>query len=303
MKICATILLGLIASQCQALQVPFVYRNHAHNKQPVYNDFEEYSGPPRTSDSLIRELVRVHGDKVVNATGMKSYAINKAPGRLWRVGGTEYCRSEIGPVTPIGDALACDSQSPSACQLDITFVDTQSFKHTVGFVAQYEISGKGGMPGVFEASTTWTFGSSYSYEKEYSRGRELKYSFPVSPGRTCIPSHVAYRQSCTGTLWEAKNDRWDWMCDELTDIDFRDKHKFFYLQGEDNWFHYVAVRSDKTVLYSIRTKNEFVPTSCYDVDYKIQVRTLTVINTNADAKASLEFDNGNSISATTCVYQ
>ncbi|KAF9353795.1 hypothetical protein BGX26_008439 [Mortierella sp. AD094] len=296
MKFYIPILLGLTASQCRSQQVILNPQRGLGCHHSIYND------DPRTPDGLIQELIRAHGPKITNATGMKAYVMDKTSGRGWRVSGMNNCNVEIGPISPIGDSLSCPLESPSPCQLDVTFIDTQTFTTSVGFYAEYSISASGGTPGVFEVKTSLTVGTSYSYDKQYSHGRELKYSFPVSPGRTCTPSHASYRQSCTGNIWEVNSDRSGWWCTDLTDLKFDDKHAFFSYPGDDKWFHYVRIGPYNTVLYTMHTRDGFPPKSCSDLDGGIEVRTMRLLDMDVQTKASLEYDNGNSISATTCIY-
>ncbi|KAF9322223.1 hypothetical protein BG006_002451, partial [Podila minutissima] len=179
---------------------------------------------------------------------------------------------------------------------------SQTFRDEIGFHAEYSISASGGLPGVFEATATATFGISYTYTKEYSNGSEFQYEFPVAPGKTCTPTRVLYRQRCKGTIWEVRDDSWGWMCNELS-FDFKDKHRWFVKEGEDGWFHYVHHRKGlPSQLRTFRSRHGFRPTSCSDATEKIQVRTLDVLRTDNHAKASLGFDNGKSISAISCLY-
>ncbi|KAG0275570.1 hypothetical protein BGZ96_003742 [Linnemannia gamsii] len=282
MKLSFAVLLFCLASHCHGQPIAF--------------------SAARTSDDLVQSLIRTHGSKVKKATGMKSYTLDKTAGRLWRVGSMESCKVEIGPTTAIADALHCPSESPSPCTQTTKFVDSQTFRDEIGFHAEYSISASGGLPGVFEATATATFGISYTYTKEYSNGAEFQYEFPVAPGKTCTPTRVLYGQRCKGTIWQVRDDSWGWMCNELS-FDFNDKHRWFVREGEDGWFHYVHHRKGlPSQLRTFRSRHGFRPTSCSDATEKIQVRTLDVLRTDNRAKASLEFDNGKSISAITCLY-
>lgn len=273
----------------------FCLASHCHGQPIVFS-------AARTSDDLVQSLIRTHGSKVKKATGMKSYTLDKTVGRLWRVGSMESCKVEIGPTTAIADALLCPSESPSPCTQTTKYIDSQTFTDEIGFHAEYSISASGGLPGVFEATATATYGISYTYTKEYSNGAEFQYEFPVAPGKTCTPTRVLYRQRCKGTIWEVRDDSWGWMCNELS-FDFNDKHRWFVREGEDGWFHYVHHRKGlPSQLRTFRSRHGFRPTSCSDATEKIQVRTLDVLRTDNNAKASLEFDNGKSISAITCLY-
>ncbi|KAG0201805.1 hypothetical protein BGX28_005460 [Mortierella sp. GBA30] len=185
--------------------------------------------------------------------------------------------------------------------MEVKFTDTQSFRTNVGFYTEFSISTTAGVPGIFEAKVTATTGTSYSYEKEYSHGKELSYTFPVAPGKACTPSKVAYRQPCTGILWEVQDNRSLWSCPGLRDLDFNKTHKFFSGQDAD-WFHYVSVRPSDTVLYTMHSLSGFIPRSCDELTWQVEARTLNVIITDPTSKASLEFDNGSSVSAVSCLY-
>ncbi|KAF9114082.1 hypothetical protein BGX30_006726 [Mortierella sp. GBA39] len=259
-------------------------------------------GTLRTSEDLVQSLIRIHGSKVENATGMKSYMLDKTEGRLWRVGSMDSCQVEIGPTSAIADSLLCPPQSPSPCSQKTVYIDSQTLRDEIGFHAEFSIEAGGGLPGIFEAKSTATLGISYTYTKEYSNGKEFHYEFPVAPGKACTPTRVLYMQRCRGTVWEVRSDSWGWKCNELS-VDFRDKHRWFTREGEGGWFQYVHHRQGlPSQLWSFRSRHGFRPTSCSDVTEKVQVRTLDVIRTDNDAKASLEFDNGKSISAISCLY-
>ncbi|KAG0065720.1 hypothetical protein BGZ90_001683 [Linnemannia elongata] len=150
----------------------------------------------------------------------------------------DSCQIEIGPTTAIGHALICPPESSDPCKLGAVYRDSQTFRDEIGFHSEFSIEGSGGLPGVFEVKSTATFGTSYTYTKEYSKGLDPSYDFYVPPGRACVPTQVPYRE----------------------------------VQGN------------------------------YLADVKVEVRTLEVIRTGGDAKASLEFDNGQSISGITCLY-
>lgn len=296
MKLYFPVLLVCLASQCYAQQVVLTPYERMGCQQPQDGDM------PRTEDELVQKLILLHGKKVENATGMKSYMLDKTEGRLWRVGSMDSCQVEIGSTSAIGHALICPPESSGPCKLGAVYRDSQTFRDEIGFHSEFSIEGSGGLPGVFEVKSTATFGMSYTYTKEYSKGLDLSYDFYVPPGRACVPTQVSYRQRCKGTIWQVRDDPWGWMCGELS-VDFNDKHRWFTRDGESGWFQYVHHRSGHpSQLWTFHTRHGFRPASCSDVDEKVQVRTLEVIRTDGDAKASLEFDNGQSISAITCVY-
>ncbi|KAG0363231.1 hypothetical protein BGX24_004947, partial [Mortierella sp. AD032] len=226
--------------------------------------------------------------------------INQPAGEgYWKVGSMESCQVEIGPTSAIADSLYCPSESPSPCTQKIVYTDSQTFRDEIGFHAEYSISASGGLPGVFEVTATATYGISYTYTKEYSNGAEFHYEFPVAPGKTCTPTRVLYRQRCKGTIWHVRNDSWGRMCNELS-FDFNDKHRWFHPSPENGWFHYVHHRQGlPSQLWTFHSRDGFRPRSCSDATEKVQVRTMDVIRADNDAKASLEFDNGKSISAVT----
>ncbi|KAF9971537.1 hypothetical protein BGZ73_005523 [Actinomortierella ambigua] len=258
----------------------------------------------QSSDDLVQLLVKTHGSKVEKATGMKAYSIDKPKGGYWRVGAMDSCNIEIGPTSAIGDTLFCPSQSPDTCQLEISVIDSQTFRDEIGFHAEYTIEVSGGLPGIFEARVSATYGMSYTYSKEYSKGQEISYSFPVSPGKTCTPTRVSYRQRCIGTVWEVQNNRRDWNCKDLA-FDFGDKHRFFTNSDDQayGWYHYVQYRPNEAPeLWTLHTSHGFRPINCEDIDRGVEVRTMKQLRVDKDAKASLEFDTGKSISAVTCIY-
>ncbi|KAF9948669.1 hypothetical protein BGZ70_002128 [Mortierella alpina] len=297
MKLYIPALVLVCTSYCHARQFPLASLDNL-GCQKIAERF------PKTNSDLVQKLIDVHGTKVEHATGMKHYKLDKSPNRLWRVAAMDHCEIEIGPPSAIGHALYCPRESPTPCTLGATYKDSQSFRDEIGFHTEFSIESGGGLPGVFEAKSTITFGTSYTYSKEFSHGLELSYVFPVEPGRVCTPTQVAYRQRCTGTVWEVRNDSWGWTCPELAaNIDFNDKHRWFVLEGQDQWFHYVHYRGNlPPQLYTVRSKNVFRPRSCSDVPEKIQVRTLDYMQSDTNAKNPVEFDNGKSISAITCVY-
>jgi hypothetical protein len=301
MKLHLAVLLVCLAGSCHALPRQYML-TPSENMSCGYPQSDVVDIGPQSSDDLVQLLVKTHGSKVEKAIGMKAYSIDKSKGGYWRVGALDSCNIEIGPTQAIGDTLLCPSQSPSTCDLGITFVDSQSFRDEIGFHAEYTIEVSGGLPGVFEARVSATYGMSYTYSKEYSKGQEISYSFPVSPGRTCTPSRVSYRQRCTGTIWEVANDAWTGHCKDLP-FDFADKHRWFSTDGEFGWFHYVQYRPGQVPqLWTVHTSHGFRPINCADVDKLVEVRSLKQLRVDNDAKASLEFDTGRSISAVTCIY-
>ncbi|KAF9127932.1 hypothetical protein BG015_004430 [Linnemannia schmuckeri] len=311
MKLYLAVLLVCLAGSCHALPQQYML-TPSENMSCGHPQSGADIGPhsdvdidPQSSEDLVQLLVKTHGSKVEKATGMKVYSIDKPKGGYWRVGALDSCNIEIGPTSAIGDTLLCPSQSPSTCNLGITVVDSQTFRDEIGFHAEYTIEVSGGLPGVFEAKVSATYGLSYTYSKEYSKGQEISYSFPVSPGRTCTPTRVSYRQRCIGTIWEVANDAWTGHCKDLP-FDFADKHRWFSYPGdagEFGWFQYVQYRPGQIPqLWTVHTSHGYRPISCADVDKLVQVRSLRQLRVDNDAKASLEFDTGRSISAVTCIY-
>lgn len=146
---------------------------------------------PKTIVDHEAKLVKDHRVLVNAVKDMKSYFIDKSPHIPWKTGSTHSCVPEIGPAATTGRAMSCPAESPRPCKFMVTYKDSQTFKE-MGFYAEFSIESAGGMSGIYEARVTTTFGSSYSYTKEFNHGIDLGYEFPVAPGLSCTPTQVSY---------------------------------------------------------------------------------------------------------------
>ncbi|KAF9979731.1 hypothetical protein BGZ75_009295 [Mortierella antarctica] len=258
------------------------------------------------SNETLEDRLRERFESTIGDTSaFKSFVMMKID-PLWRIGKFHHCEPKIQPAKPIGTALYCDDQSPTSCQLSVTFINTQTVSTEDGYTSEFSISVEGGEPGIFEAKASFSHSQSHSVTHTYNGGKEFTYTFPVAAGRTCTPSIVFYYLHCQALQWTVENDAVSRPCSHFTGdyaMDFNDPHRWFVDATNEDWFQYIHEDEDHVGhLLSFHVGNKVPPTSCEDVVQIVDMRTLADQRNRTSSEAFLGFDNGQSISMVSCVY-
>ncbi|KAF9956625.1 hypothetical protein BGZ72_002636 [Mortierella alpina] len=256
------------------------------------------------SNDALRVSLRERFESEVGNITFKSYALILT--NQWQVWKLDRCQAKIRAPKPIGTALYCDRASPSSCQLSVKFINTQTVAIQDGVTAEFSLSLSAGEPGIFEAKISTSVSRSRTVTRTYGKSTEFMYTATVGAGKMCTPSIVSYYLSCQGTHWVVNNDPSSKPCSEIQTrfkIDFEDSHRWFVDPKNDEWFQYVhedRVHGDQ--LWSFHVKFKAPPASCDDIVQIVDMRTLSNKRNRTTSEAFLRLDDGQTLSAVSCVY-
>ncbi|KAF9114842.1 hypothetical protein BGW39_003247, partial [Mortierella sp. 14UC] len=189
------------------------------------------------------------------------------------------------------------------CPRTIAYQETKTTSSTTGFQWEFGVEAGATIKKIFTIKSTFKYARSGSTTDATSTGTTNTYSFPVPPGKTCIPTRVSYRMSCDGATYTVNHDQWNTekyagRCAELG-IDFTGKNRIF--PGLYGRYHYYV---DQGKLYEMISTSDFPPTNCDTVkNGDVWVRGMVLGKSEPDSKQPLFYTNGKSLSTISCVLK